>query len=52
MSIIEPTIFLTILYFMVGMDRTPEKFFIALGIVLLLVQVIVSMGKLLKKTLQ
>ncbi|XP_023332555.1 protein white [Eurytemora carolleeae] len=42
--IVEPTIFLTILYFMVGLERTPEQFFFALGIVLLVVQVVISLG--------
>jgi len=42
--IIEPTIHLSILYFMVGLDPAAEKFLMALVIVLLVVQVVVSLG--------
>ena len=30
---------------MVGLERTPEKFFFALGIILLVVQVVISLGE-------
>ena len=43
--IIEPTILLSILYFMVGLNPTVDRFFMAVVIVLLVVQVVVSLGK-------
>jgi len=42
--IIEPMITLTILYWMVGLNPDAERFFIAAGIVLLVVQVVLSLG--------
>lgn len=42
--IIEPMITLTILYWMVGLNPNAERFFIAAGIVLLVVQVVLSLG--------
>jgi len=42
--IIEPTILLSILYFMVGLNPTVDRFFMAVVIVLLVVQVVVSLG--------
>lgn len=43
-SLIGPALFLVIFYFMVGLDIKVEKFFLALVIVLLVVQVVLSMG--------
>ena len=43
--IIEPTILLSILYFMVGLNPAVDRFFMAVVIVLLVVQVVVSLGK-------
>merc|ERR1711915_1017273 len=42
--IIEPMITLTILYWMVGLNPDAERFFIAAGIVLLVVQFVLSLG--------
>ena len=42
--IISPLIFLTIFYFMIGLNEEVERFFIACGVVLLMVQVVMSFG--------
>jgi len=42
--IVEPMITLTILYWMVGLNPDAERFFIACAIVLLVVQVVLSLG--------
>jgi len=42
--ILEPTIFLAVLYFMVGLNPAVDRFFMAVLIVLLVVQVVVSLG--------
>jgi len=44
---VEPMIVTTILYWMAGLNPEPEKFFVSLGIVLLTVQVVLSVGYLL-----
>eukprot|EP00092_Neocalanus_flemingeri_P095212 GFUD01121127.1.p1 GENE.GFUD01121127.1~~GFUD01121127.1.p1 ORF type:complete len:639 (-),score=177.01 GFUD01121127.1:95-2011(-) len=44
LSIVEPMIVITILYWMVGLNPEADRFFIAAGIVLLVVQVVISLG--------
>jgi len=43
-SIVGPALFVVIFYFMVGLDITAEKFFLHLVIVLLILQVVMSLG--------
>ena len=42
--IISPLIFLSIFYFMIGLNPDFEKFLIACGVILLMVQVVMSFG--------
>ena len=42
--IISPLIFLSIFYFMIGLNPEFERFLVACGVVLLMVQVVMSFG--------